>query len=164
MTPIPPAPSFDPDDQPPALPPMSYREASWHGHIAATRAEANPADPTAAARDLARASLPGVTIHGIHFDPATAGALLAIQGAARLASDAARPIEGAEEVAVLVFCMAQPEHAFALTESGNLEGLIKEARLLLAPVAIADLPSLVDYAKASLAEATGAPAQKKTGA
>ncbi len=160
-------PDYDPDAAPSPpplspLPPMSHSEASWHAHTAGLRATPGQADASAPARQLAAAAAGGTTVCGIVFPPLSAGCLLAIQGAARLASEAGRHLAGAEEVAVLVYCLARGERAFALTEAGDLRALVAEARALLAPVPLLDLPQLTQFAAASVAQATGTP-EKKTG-
>lgn len=156
------------EDAPPALPPMTHEEASWHTHMASMRATTTDTAAASPARTLAAASVAKDTRHGIEFPPLTAGCLLAIQGASRLVQDAGMRLDGAEEVAVMVYCLARGEEAFALTESGNLPTLLREARLMLAPVPIAEIPHLTEYIRASIALATGQPAtpspeQKKTG-
>lgn len=141
---------------------MSHPEASWHTHVAATRAQPGAESAAAPARQLAQA-VRVVDVCGIHFPVLSAGCLLAIQGAARLAAVQSRRLEGAEEVAVLIYCLAEGERAFALTESGDLTTLLKEARLLLAPVPLHEIPDLTAWAQASIAKATGAPEKKSEG-
>lgn len=144
-------------------PPMTYQEASWHAHTAAVRAQPDAA--TSPSQDLAAAALGAVTVCGITFQPLTAGALLAVQAAARLAADAGNPIEGADEAALLVYCLAESQTAFRIAEASQLKELLSQARALLAPVPLADLPKLTSYCSAAIAQATGAQPEpeKKTG-
>lgn len=148
----------DPDD----LPPMGYREASWHTHVAAVRATPSTADATAEARALAAAASGCITVCGVSFAPISAGSLIAIQSAARLAEEAGRSIDGADEVALLVYCLADGQTAFRLAEAGAYLELVTAARRLLAPVPLSDLPALTAWCMDTMAKATGRP-QKKTG-
>lgn len=155
MSDQPPALPDDPDD----LPPMRYSEAQWHAHVAATRATPGEAERTAPAVALAAAALETTTVCGIDFPPLTAGGLLSIQAASTLAENAGMRVDGPAEIAVLVFCLARSERAFALIEASELSKLVAEATRLLLPVPLAMLPELVAYCTSNIQMATG---QKKT--
>lgn len=147
--------------------PMSHQEASWHTHVAATRAAGNaPGDDVRdPASDLGRAASGGhQSVCGIDFPPLCAGNLLAIQSAQRLAASQSASIEGAEEAALLIYCLARGEKAFELAEAGDLAMLLREARGLLAPVPLREIPRLVEWCQAEIAAATGggAGAEKKS--
>lgn len=156
MSDTPPALPVDPDD----LPPMTYREASWHAHLSGVNATPTAADQLAPAVALAAAAAGPSTVCGVVFEPMSAGALIAIQSANRLAIDAGLVIEGPDEVAVLVFCLARSLRAFELSEAGQLREMIKEARRLIAAVPLERLPELTAHCTDVIAHATG---QKKTG-
>jgi hypothetical protein len=145
-------------------PPMTHREASWHEHGASVRAGASPTAATDPARGLATAaaySAPdgGLVVSGIRFRPLTAGGLLAIQATARLAEDAGRSLDGADEIAALVYCVAESETAFLLAEEGRLGELMAAARRLLAPVPLTELRSLSLHCQEVIARATGREAE-----
>lgn len=140
---------------------MTNQEASWHAHVAGMRAEPDAAATLAAPAAMARAALPRVVVAGVEFSPLTAGGLLAIQLAAKLAQDAGVSINGPDEVATLVYCLAQSEDAFALASAGRLTDLLSAARLLLAPVPLDQLPELTQWCTDAVARATGQAAPKK---
>lgn len=151
----PPALPVDPDD----LPPMRYQEASWHTHVASVNATPTAADQIAPAVALAAAAAGGKTVCGVYFEPMSAGALLAIQAASRLALDAGVRVDGPDEVAILVFCLARSDRAFDLAEAGQLNPLLKEARRLFKVVPLEKVEELTTYCSDTIAVATG---QKKT--
>lgn len=139
---------------------MRYQEASWHTHVASLNATPGEAERLAPAVALAAAAAGSRTVCGVAFEPISAGALIAIQAASRLAIDAGLVIEGPDEVAVLVYCLARSERAFELTEAGQLRELVAEARRLIKGVPLAQLPELTAHCTETIAVATG---QKKTG-
>jgi hypothetical protein len=140
---------------------MSYSEASWHAHTAAIRAEVETGSRLASPVALAAVSVPTVKVAGVDFRPLTAGGLLAIQLATKLAAEAGTMLHGPDEVAVLVYCLAASEDAFALAQAGRLNDLLSAARLLLAPVPLDQLPELTRWCTEAIARATGqAPAKK----
>lgn len=122
---------------------MSHREASWHEHIASQRASAMDVpvqgDPGVA---LARES-GGMSCCGIDFPPPSIGSLLAMQMMGRMMTD--YPLQGAEEVAVMAYCLRHGEDAFRLVESGQLDELIGKSRRLVASVPLDQLAHLAEW-------------------